>query len=227
MQIQTFDGLVLAVFCLAVFGLLALLGEFLRRKRFIEGELARKFVHISTGTWAALWPVFIDLPSIAVLAAFLTVLAIILRLFAPLRSVYSIRRLSIGEILIGMGLTITALIASSGSVFSTAVLIIAWSDALAALFGLKFGKKSSLKIFGAKKSFIGSATFFVSSLVFVLGFLMYEANFTFVVESSEIIRLIVISSGVASLLTVTEAFGGYGLDNLTIPVLAAFLLNLA
>lgn len=226
MQIQTFDGLLRSVLCLAFFGVIVLFGEILKRKRYISGELARKFVHTISGTWAALWPIFLDLKTIAVLASFLTVGALIFRFILPLSSVYSIKRLSAGEILIGIGIAVSAWFANSGSVYAAAVLVVAWSDSVAALIGTTFGKRSSFKILSSKKSVIGSTAFFITTLGIIFGFYLYEYNLFTSIASISIATAVIYSIGLSFVLTIDELIGVYGLDNLSVPILAMILLNI-
>lgn len=226
MQIKTSDTILEIIICLSVFGLLVLFGEFLRRKKIIKGELARKFVHTTSGTWAALWPVFLDLKTIAVLSLALTVVAIFLRATNLLKSVYSVKRISVGEILIGIGMAIAAWFAISGSVYSAAVLVISWSDSIAAIVGTKFGKNNSFKLWKAKKSLIGSTAFFVTTLLIVASFYVYEQNSLTMFLGLDLLRTVIYSASIAMALTVVEIFGVYGLDNLSVPVLAMLLLNL-
>lgn len=226
MQIQTTEGLLRSFLCLSIFGLLILIGEYLKRKKYITGEPARKFVHTTTGSWAALWPLFLDLKSIATLAIFLTLGAVVLRFFSPLKSIYSIRRLSIGEILIGIGIAISAWFSDSGSVYAAAVLIISWSDSVAAIVGTRYGNKNSFKIFNSKKSVFGSTAFFITTSAVIFGFYMYEHNIFSDFATMGALTAVIYSLGLSLFLTITEIFGIYGIDNLTVPILATVLLNL-
>ena len=226
MQIQTFDGILRALFCLLVFGILVLIGEYLRRKNYISGELARKFAHTTTGTWAALWPLFLDLHSISIIALTLTAAALVLRFILPLKSIYSVKRISMGEILIGLGIAISSWIAVSGSIYTASVLVIAWGDSMAAIVGTRFGKKNGFRVMGAKKSVLGSLAFFIVSAGIIFGFFMYEKSLAIDFSSFELVKSIGYSLGLAVILTVAEILGAYGLDNLSLPIITAVLLNL-
>lgn len=226
MQIQTFNGILRAVFCLLVFGILVLIGEYLRRKKYISGEIARKFAHTTTGTWAALWPLFLDLRSISVLAFGLTIFAIIFRFVFPLKSIYSVNRISVGEILIGLGLGVSAWMAMSGSVYTAAVLVISWGDSMAAIVGTRYGKKNGFKVLGANKSVLGSLAFFTVTAGIVFGFLMYERSLLIELNAFELLKIISYSATLAAALTIAEIVGVYGSDNLSLPIITVILLNL-
>lgn len=225
MMIATLDGLLRAALLVAVFAFIALLGESMRRSKTLVGESARKFVHAASGTWAALWPAFIDLRSIAVIAAMMAVGAVLLRRFKPFQSVYSIRRLSVGEVLIGGGLAASALFAESGAVFASAVLIIAWSDSAAALVGLKYGKKRSFRVLSSRKSLVGSGAFFASTVVIMMTFLYYQLGSALFDSPAAFLGGLLIAAVVSFGLTIVELTGVYGIDNLTIPLFATIMLN--
>lgn len=225
MLLFTTQGFFTALMLVAVFFVLLLLGEYFRQTNVLKGESARKFVHAFTGTWAALWPAFLDLRSIAVLTILASVAAILLRRFNIFRSIYSVRRLSIGEILIGIGLSLSALLADNGAIFSSAVLIIAWSDSAAALVGMKYGKKKSFKILSSKKSYPGSAAFFASSIVVLMSYMYYTVGPSMFHSLELFIGAFVLSVVISAALTIVELTGVYGTDNLTIPLFAVIVLN--
>lgn len=225
MDIFTVDGFLRALMVSGIFGLIVVLGEYLRRSDRLKGEEARKFVHITTGTWAALWPIFLDLQSIAIIALGMSLFALFLRQRKVFQSVYSIRRISMGEVLIGFGLAASALIAKSGAVYASAVLIIAWADSLAALIGTRYGKKNSFKVLGSTKSVAGSLAFFATSFVIVCAFLYYESQGAFFQEPFALIYGLTLAVIIAFSMTIVELFGVYGLDNLTIPLFATIILN--
>lgn len=225
MLLFTYSGFLKALILVAGFLALVLIGEYFRRNNILKGENARKFVHAFTGTWAALWPVFLDLNSIAVLCGLAAVAAILLRRLSVFSSVYSVRRLSIGEILIGIGLALSALLANNGAVFSSAVLIIAWSDSAAAIVGLKYGKKKAFKVLGSKKSAIGSTAFFVSAVIVLMSYMYYTIGSNMLGDIEQFLGALIISVVISVSLTVVELFGVYGVDNLTIPLFATIVLN--
>jgi phytol kinase len=226
MDIFTLDGFIRTAILVAVFGLIVVLGEYLRRSKILVGEGARKFVHITCGTWAALWPFFIDLDTIAFVTLGLALVALLLRRTKVFTSVYSINRISVGEVLIGFGLSASAFLASSGAVYASAVLIISWSDSLAAIIGTRYGKNHYFKVMSSNKSLIGSFTFFVTTFVIVCAFLYYESGGSIMSDPFQIVYAIAIASFVAFALTIVELTGVYGMDNLTIPLFATVVLNI-
>jgi phytol kinase len=83
------------------------------------------------------------------------------------------------------------------------------SDGLAGLIGEGFGKHH-LKLFSKRKSIEGVFTFLLTSLI--LTFIFFP-HFDY--------RIL----GIAIILTVTEFFLEFGLDNLVLPILGAYLIN--
>ena len=225
MLLFTFSGFLTSVILVLGFLLLILFGEYFRKNNILRGENARKFVHAFAGTWGALWPVFLDLKSIAVLMGLGAIAAMVLRKLSIFRSVYGVRRLSVGEILIGIGLALSAFLADNGAVFSSAVLIIAWSDSAAALIGLKYGKKNTFKVLGSKKSVIGSLAFFVSTVVVLMSYMYYTLGSGMIGNIDQLIGALGLSIFISACLTVVEIVGVYGVDNLTIPLFATIVLN--
>ena len=226
MLLFTYSGFLTSVILVLGFLLLVLIGEYFRKNNILKGENARKFVHAFAGTWGALWPVFLDLRSIAVLMGLGSIAAIVLRKLSIFRSIYGVRRLSAGEILIGLGLALSALLANNGAVFSSAVLIIAWSDSAAAFFGLRYGKNNTYKVLGSKKSVIGSLAFFVSTVVVLMSYMYYTLGPSMLGNFDQLVGALGLSIFISTCLTVVEIIGVYGVDNLTIPLFATIVLNI-
>lgn len=225
-MLLSISGLATSVVLVFGFLLLILIGEYFRKLNILRGENARKFVHAFAGTWGALWPVFLDLKSIAVLMGLGSIAAIVFRKLSIFRSVYGVRRLSIGEILIGIGLAVSALIANNGAVFSSAVLIIAWSDSVAALVGIRYGRGNTYKILGCRKSVVGSTAFFVATIIVLMSYMYYTLGSDMLGNVDQLISALSTSIFIGFCLTIVEVIGVYGVDNLTIPLFATIVLNL-
>jgi phytol kinase len=89
------------------------------------------------------------------------------------------------------------------------------ADGLAAIVGLRLGKRNTYKVFGATKSVAGTATFMIVSLALLVGYVHVSgADIPFV--------YIAALAGAAGLI---ENLGAHGLDNLFVPVVIALILN--
>jgi phytol kinase len=127
-------------------------------------------------------------------------------------SIHSVERKTFGEIFLPMGVIICALIflPDKAVQFQFGILIMGISDALASIVGGKYGKHG-FKIFGHKKSLEGSGAFLISSLIIVFFFTgKLGGNIIFI----------------PVILTLVESFLILGLDNLILPMVGAYLIQL-
>lgn len=202
-------------------GLLAIacsvfLSEYLSRKKLLGKETSRKVPHMITGLVIAVVAYFIELETIRVLllADILVILAVYkFNLFSSARDV---DRLSWGELFFPIGLIVAAFISTSKWVFIAAVLVLGFSDAIAALVGLKAGKHK-YTTFGHTKSYEGSAVFFLTALLII-------SWVTFIAPSGlqEFWLPVVLLSFSA---TLVEGITPWGMDNMLIPILVVSGLN--
>jgi phytol kinase len=85
------------------------------------------------------------------------------------------------------------------------------ADGLAAVIGIRFGRKTLYKLFGAQKSIVGTITFFlVSTVILVI--------YSHVAPGASIAAWIIPISLAA---TIIENIAPKGLDNLLVPLLVA------
>ncbi len=248
-----FDGILSLVnwqLCLVFFAifLIFLSSEFLVHKQITRGELSRKYIHVLTGLTLAGSCFILNIKQIILVCVLLN-LGLILadRIFAfleykkfkkgsfgeHLKKVFKVydesqegvKRWTIGHLVYAVGIGLVAIIFQSKSLFLTTTLILALADGLAALVGKKYGIYL-FKVPGGVKSIEGSVTFFLITLMIVaLYILMLKTG-----EFGEYANLslgyktvfnVVLVSGI---ITASEAIVAYGLDNITIPLLAGFLI---
>ena len=91
--------------------------------------------------------------------------------------------------------------------------IMTFGDGFAGLIGNNFQSKS-WSIFGTKKSFFGTMTMFLTSLIVIFG-LSYFQKYNFNINFFTI----------AFIATVLEQFSFLGIDNFIVPISAAFFFN--
>lgn len=202
---------------LTVFAVLAILliAELLARRTHMHAELTRKFVHMFVGTFIAFWPFFLTWREIQMLSAAMLVVILISIKFTIFKSIHTVPRKAIGEILFAMVIGLLALISSSEWIFMAAMLNLSIGDAAAAIIGLLWGDHNQYKVFGKVKSIAGSAAFLiVSVLVMVL----------YVAVSDDTANLTVLLV-IPLLATIAENIGVEGTDNLFIPILVALILG--
>lgn len=199
-----------------------LLSEYLRLKKYITNETARKSVHMLHAGAITLWAYYLKTYTPVVLAEIGTlVLVLLAHRFKLFTGFSKVGRISYGDLLLPVSIILVALLNPTYSQFVVIMAHAGLADALAAVVG-KHVRSPKYKQFGQTKTLAGSATFFVISVAI---FSVYLAVGPGLYASS------VFAIGLASVVvTLTEAAGLYGADNLTIPlvtyaVLAAGLIS--
>jgi dolichol kinase len=196
-----------------VFVLLSL-NELWWRKHAVHSELSRKFVHVSVGSFVAFWPYFLSWHEIQFLSvAFLAVIALskYLRLF---QAIHSVQRPTWGEALFAIAVGATTLITHNDAIYAAALLQMSLADGMAAVIGTRFGNRQKYLIWGYAKSVLGTLTFFIVSLLILVGFSHYA-------HAQLSIAWIV---GIAAIAGFIENIAIRGLDNLLVPIAVAVLL---
>jgi len=188
--------------------------ELLWRKKNTHGEFSRKFVHLSVGSFVAFWPFFLswrDIKLLAVLMFFVVIASKYLKIF---QAIHSVQRATWGEASFALSLLVIALITNNKWIYATAILQMSLSDGMAALVGVRYGKKYSYLIFNHTKSIIGTLTFFIVSFAILLGYSHFSGDHLSFV-------FITLTSLIASAL---ENIAVFGLDNIVVPLVIAILL---
>ena len=192
----------------------ALIGgvEVTKRTFSLSSNITRRITHIGAALIAAAAPLFLSKIFIVTACLLFAVVMFFARRMPFLSSIHSIERRSLGDVFLPLGEAISALIFLPHSVtaFQYGVLVMGISDALAGLIGERYGKHT-VRLFGNRRSLEGSATFLISTLI-ITAFFAPVFDFQILV--------------VALVLTSVEFFMLYGLDNLVLPILGAFLFQI-
>lgn len=216
--------LILAV----VIGVLTLIGQQYSDKYSKDNESFRKLFHVMHALTLAGLAFVVPLKWIVALEVLFFVSMIITRYLvfnknqvlkwvSYMSRAYKVGRISYGEFFYPVSVILATILADTKWEFAAAVLILGLADTAAAFIGKKYGKRTSYKILGQRKSLIGSLAFFVVSF----GIIALFANIT---PSLAPINLGFITM-VALFVTASENAGVYGSDNLLIPVVSVVLLN--
>lgn len=204
-------------------GICLVLGELLWRKRILKGEYARKFVHITSATFVAFWPLFLNNLEIAFVSLLFILALVLTKKLKLFRSLRSVRRATYGEIWYALGIGVSALLFSDPAVFAVAVLTMALADGFAAVIGVALGKKAGqFKIYGQRKSFFGSLTFMAISFFINIVYWYFNKE-ALPADLQNGIFIAALSFGVSSILTLAELLSPKGSDNIIVPVLAGVL----
>ena len=197
-----------------VFGLL-LLSEWGWRKHWLHGEVGRKFVHVTVGTFVAFWPYFLDWTEIRLLSLAFFVVVLASMHLGVFKAIGSVQRPTYGEIFFALSVGLLTIITTSKGIYAAAILQMALADGFAAIIGGRFGTENKYHLYGRTKSLAGSATFFVISLGLLIGYSQFSDN-------GLIWQYVVIGALGATLL---ENIAALGFDNLLVPVAVGLLLQ--
>ena len=190
--------------------------EYIKKLFNIELELARKIFHLSAGTITIILIYSFDskLPLIVLSCFFIIFLTISIK-----HNIFSIqnRGRGYGSVSFAIGYLILSIFFwEFKEIMVSAVAILTYGDAFAAIIGKKFGKRRYS--FGkTTKSLEGSIAFFIISFICVFTVLMLY-------RTGSLYNIILTSAICALLTTCVEAVSVTDIDNLTVPLFAAITI---
>lgn len=197
---------------LIVFAIL-LGSEWWWRKRISHGEFSRKFVHITVGSFVAFWPFFLSWNEIRILSLSFLVVIGLSKYFHVFKAIHSVQRPTLGELYFALAVGALTYVTQNEWIYMAALLQMSLADGFAAVAGVRFGRQSYL-MFSHRKTLVGSATFFVTSLAILVAY----------GQLADVHMAPAFIVGAAALVAVIENFGVAGLDNLLVPLIVATLL---
>ena len=189
------------------------------RRRAVDPELSRKFVHVSSGVVAAGLPLFLSYGEIVVLSAGFVPFLLVARRLRLFPAVSGVERSTLGEVWFPLGVLLAAALFPDGGPYVYGVLVMGLADAAASLWGRRHGRRSYRVPGGGTKTWAGSAAFAVTTLVVGVTVLVVTDGWGG--------RALAAAVGAAAVLTAAEGLLGRGTDNLVLPAAAAALLSLA
>lgn len=210
------------LFALLPIALVLLSSEILWRKEIIQGERARKFIHILAGVWMAFWPFYIPFDGIFVLGCMALTLVIYSRNTKVFHAIYAVKRKTYGDILYALAIILCSYWGVENWVFTVSILTLALADGGAAVAGKLWGSSNIYRVFGNKqltKSIAGTASFIVLSIVCVL--VGYVLGGNAVMQDYILLSFVfvpIVSAAVENIMP-------YGFDNLAIPVFITLIFN--
>lgn len=183
-------------------------------------ELSRKVLHIMVGNVAFLLPIFNNSWVMAFVAAgpfiFFTFL---MSPYTPIKSIKgrtSAAGHSMGLVYYAITWTILAyLFFDNMVIIAIGILAMSYGDGFASIIGIRFGKKK-YNVFGDEKSYVGSFAMFIFTFITIIVALLYYG----IALSSNVVFVLL---GIAVVAAVVEGLTPKGLDNLSVPFVAAFL----
>jgi uncharacterized protein (TIGR00297 family) len=214
----TIADLYYSIIFLALLFVLLFSIDYLYKKQVFSHFFLRKFVHIIVGVMVVLASFFLEssvpIIVISILFALINFISIQKKKFTSIHG----EDKSFGTVYYPLAiLALTVLFWDKYLVlFQTTTLIMAISDAMAAIVGVKYGK-SKYQLIKDNKSIAGSSAMFIST--FVVVFLMLILN----IEIS-LIQLLIISISIGAVSVASELMSSNGSDNLTVPLFSALFL---
>ena len=204
-----------------IFLSLFMIAEFLRKKG-VKAETTRKFVHFGGAFVTIFFPFILNSHwTVLALAVGFALIMLLTKKLGWLQSVHGVERKSDGAIYHPIAIYscfLYAQILNQPMFYVISILILAISDALAALVGKSYGANEYLVEVGTRKTVEGSVTFFLTSFLIVHLILLLTTQ-TGRIESVLIALLISI------IVTVFEGVSLKGADNLFIPLGTMFILS--
>ncbi len=182
---------------------------------------SRKILHIMTGNIAFILPIFQTREMMAFLAAGPFILfTFLMSSHSPIKSV----RGKTSEAGHGLGLVYYAIawavlayiFFDTKEVIAIGILAMSYGDGLASLIGIKFGKKK-YQIFEDVKSYVGSYAMFTFTFIMMIIALLFYGKLSL---NYETLFLLLCIAGISA---IVEGVTPRGLDNLSVPFVAAIL----
>ena len=189
-------------------------------------EASRKFIHIMLGNW---WIIAMIFFNNVWFASFVPATFVIINYLSYKKDIIKVMERDeqdgLGTVYYALSLLILSVI--SFGIFKNPVLglvptlVMAYGDGLAAIIGKKF-KSKRYKLGYTKKSFAGSLTMFLISLILIGGYLWFANTEIFWTST----HWSLISIMIAFVITAIEAVSGKGIDNISVPISTLLLLIL-
>jgi len=191
-----------------------------------DKEFSRKFIHIMLGNWWIIAMLFFDN---VWFAAFGPAVFVVINYLSYKKNIIKVmeREEQDGYGTVYFALALLILVIVSFGIYKNPTLglvptlVMAYGDGLAAIIG-KNTKSKKYKLSDTKKSFAGSLTMFLISLVLIGGYLLFMHNDIFWSTS----HWPLVSVMMAFCVTAIEAVSGKGIDNISVPISTLLLLVL-
>lgn len=205
---------------IAVYGSLFGCAELLRRWG-VDGERTRTLVHVASGILALGLPALFGSPwPVVVMAVLFAGSMIVSRRLGLLGSIHDVPRETVGAAMYPLGIA-TAYVLTEGQLpaYPIAILALGLGDPAAALAGRRWAHRH-VAIWGTRRSIEGS----------VAGCLVSGAAAVVVLQlvgGLDLPSLLALAAAVGVVVALAEATSPLGFDNVTIPALAALVVDVA
>lgn len=189
-------------------------------------EISRKFIHIMLGNW---WIIAMFFFNNVWFASFVPATFVIINYLSYKKGLIKVMEREeqdgFGTVYYALSLLILSIVSfgifKNPTLGLVPTLVMAYGDGLAAIIGKKF-KSKRYKLGDTKKSFAGSLTMFLISLI-LIGSYLYLTNAEVFFTST---HWSLISVMIAFCITGVEAVSGKGIDNISVPISTLLLIIL-
>jgi len=190
--------------------------DFLKNRLHLDSNNSRKIVHVASCITVCTFPYTLSNVEIYLICFIFIIITSYTKYRGIFNSIHSVDRTTFGAEAYPVGVLIATycFLPLDKNAFIYGILVGGFSDSMASVIG-KYYKYKEIIIFGQKKSFGGSLSFFITTVI-----ISYLFTFVLGVELN-IISIIII----AFILTIAELVQTFGIDNVTIPVLGGMTLN--
>lgn len=206
-------ALLISVFVVLV---LLVVSEIWWRRTRVHSEISRKFSHITVGTFVAFWPFFLSWREILGLSLMFLAGITFSKYMNIFKAIHSVQRPTVGEVFFALAVGSIALVTHDKWIYAAALLQMSLADGLAAVLGVRFGRRHRYLVFGQVKSIVGTSVFAVVSFAILIAYGHYggfSLNWAMM-------------TGITLLSALIENLAVFGLDNLLVPLLVALALRL-
>jgi len=207
--------------CLAGIFAILVIEEIFYKRKILQGEYLRKFVHISAGSFIAFWPWLISWRAIQLIGVLMVVIIWLNHRLKTFHASGEVERKTYGFYLFALAVIVTPFLTHNKIFFVLAMLNMAIADGMAAIIGTAYGKRYEYRVFNQLKTVVGTMAFwFVSFCILGVGLLYLHDSLSFTHYALLLILLPPILAGL-------ENLGGLGSDNVIVPVAVVLALQLA
>lgn len=195
------------------------IGELMYHHYKVRAEYTRKFAHVTVGILALTFPAyFISHWQVLALSSAFFVILLLAKKYNQLQHIHAVSRVTYGSFLYPptvYGCFILGNRMGFGQFFYIPILVMAVSDPVAAITGIKWGKSITKK--KNSKTFLGSLMFLVSAIIATL-------ILRFSIPDISLQTLLIVSFFVGLVGMFAEVISYRGWDNFTIPLSIVLLM---
>lgn len=194
----------------------------------VAPELSRKFVHVMVGILVSLAPFFLQDPvPVMLLGVIFTIVNYYALKKDSFKGMHTTERVSFGTVYFPIAFTLLVFMFWERNIvlFVVSMLILAFSDTAATVVGERIKSSRKFILWHDKKSWPGSITFFVTTLLVVMGAFPIYTRLAGVAQLPTL-HLWIMALFTAFVSTVGEAVSKRGSDNLTLTLAAALGMDL-